>query len=272
MNPSAKAQISRASLSLLILVATLLLLGVVVLVVCSGLQINPFRETTTSFLVAAFVGLIGVAVVLVLLNVAVNISLITDAQVAALKIEPSQQWLKRWLIGFSATAVLVVGIIFVGTYLSKERFLGVVRRQADLVLNENRGSLEEMSKLLASGKLEDFKRIHEIKTYLTSQRSDLPALTIIYSGKFGNKLTFYQTTDYFYSADRSPEYSPQYFSCTAQLDCDYLTKFFSGGNVEVFQKYTIREDQFFIYIPFAGKESRYVFLFQRRNSYGKLGS
>jgi hypothetical protein len=39
---------------------------------CAGLEINPLRETTTSFLAAAFVGLAGVAALLVLLNVATN--------------------------------------------------------------------------------------------------------------------------------------------------------------------------------------------------------
>jgi hypothetical protein len=56
------------------------------------------------------------------------------------------------------------------------------------------------------------------------------------------------------------------------LDCDYLTKFFSGEKVDILRKYTVRDDQFYIYIPYSGKESRFVLLFNRSNSYGKLGS
>ena len=66
MKLETKVQIAKTSLSLLVIVAVVFLLGVVVLVVCTGLQINPFRETTTSFLLAMFTGLIGVAAILVL--------------------------------------------------------------------------------------------------------------------------------------------------------------------------------------------------------------
>src|SRR5215470_14405586 len=66
MRLETKAQIAKTSLSLLLVVVFIFLLGLVVLVVCAGLQINPFRETTTSFLISAFMGLVGVAAVLVL--------------------------------------------------------------------------------------------------------------------------------------------------------------------------------------------------------------
>ncbi len=98
MELDTKAQIARATLSILILVVSLFFLGVLVLVLCAGLEINPFRETTTSFLIAAFIGLIGVAAVLFLLNVATNISLIADARIAELQIQPRPL---QYLVGVS---------------------------------------------------------------------------------------------------------------------------------------------------------------------------
>jgi hypothetical protein len=271
MQLETKAQIAKATLSLLAVVASLFLLGVLVFVLCAGLEINPFKETTSSFLVAAFVGLIGVAAVLVLLNVATNLSLIADAKIAEMKIEPNRRVLRRWSAAFIAVAVALVGLIFAGTYLSKEKFLRVVRGQADEVLGKNRDLLEEISRLLASGKPEDYKRINEIRNFLQNQRSGLPQLTLIYSGQFEGKLAFYRADYYDWNQQRS-EYTPTYFQCTQNMDCEYLTKFFSGQNVDVFQKYTVREDQFYIYIPLVGKEARFVLLFDRRNSYGKVGS
>lgn len=272
MELGTKTQIARATLSALTLVVSLLFLGVLVLVLCAGLQINPFRETTTSFLVAAFAGLIGVASVLVLLNVATNVSLIADARIAELKIEPRPGLLKLWSAVFVGVAVLLVVLIFGGTYMSKERYLGVVRTQADEVLQQNNGLLEEVSHLLASGKPEDYKRISEICAFLKNQRSGLPELTFIYSGKFRDKLALYSVNGYFSGDVEKGTYTPAYFACTRNLDCDYLTGFFSGEKADVLQKYTIRDDQFYIYIPFTGKEARYVLLFDRRNSYGKIGS
>lgn len=266
-----RVQIAKATLSLLTLVTSLFLLGVLVLVLCVGLQIDPFRETTTSFLGALFAGLIGVAAILVLLNVATNISLIADAKISELKIDPHRGVLRKWTVTFFVVAAALVCLIFVGTYLSKERYLGVVRAQADDVLKANNSLLEETSRLLASGRPEDYKRIIEIRKFLQNQRSDLPELTVIYSGKFAGKLAFYRIEDFGWDQQNNV-YAPAYFKCTKDLDCDYLTRFFSGEKVDVLQKYTIRNDQFYIYIPSSGKDARFVLLFARQNSYGKIGS
>ena len=272
MDVGVRSQIAKATLSLLTIVVSLFLLGVIVLILCAGLQINPFKETTTSFLIAAFLGLIGVAAVLVLLNVATNISLIADARIAELSIDTRQIFFKKWLAGFLAVAAVLVALVFVGSYLSKERYLGIVRSQADEVVQENKTMLDDVSRLLASGKTQDYKKVYEIRSFLANQRSGLPELTLIYSGKFDGKLAMYRIGEYFPGNVEKDTYTPSCFSCTQHIDCDYLTRFFSGEKVDVLQKYTIRDDQFYIYIPFTGNESRFVLLFERRNSYGKIGS
>jgi hypothetical protein len=272
MNLETKAQISRSTLSLLTIVILLFLLGALVCVLCAGLDINPFKETTTSFLIAAFNGVIGIIMVLVLLNVAAGISLIAESRIAELKIEPQAGLLQRWTIAFFAAAIILVGIIFGGTYVSKDRYLTVVQAQADEVLKENENLLAEISRLLAAGKPGDFKRIFEIRDFLSHQRSGLPQLTMVYSGKFNDKLTLYEIGGYFYGDVDKQTYTPAYFSCTRNLDCDYLKRFFSGEKVEVLRKYTIRDSQFLIYIPVTGKETRFVLRFDSRNSYGKIGS
>jgi len=271
MQLETKSQIAKATLSLLTVVASLFLLGVLVFVLCAGFEINPFRETTTSFLVAAFVGLIGVAAVLVLLNVATNLSLIADAKIAELRIETRPRVLRKWSVAFGIVAAVLASLVFAGTYFSKEKYLGVVREQADEVLKTNRSLLEDVSRLLASGQSEDYKRIADIRTFLQNQRSGLPQLTLIYSGKFADKLAFYKV-EYYGSNQKANDYTPTYFTCTQHIDCEYLAKFFSGENIDVMQRYTVRDDQFYIYIPFIGKDARFVLLFDRRNSYGKLGS
>ena len=273
MELETKAQIAKATLIGLTALVYLFLLGVLVFVLCVGLQINPFKETTTSFLIAAFVGVIGIAAVLVLLNVATNISLIADAKIAELPVVPRRRLLRRWLFAFLVPAIVLVVLILGGTYLSKERFLAVVHHQADEVLNENRVLLNEISRLLASGKPEDYKRIFEIRTYLQNQRNDLPFLALIYSGKFENKTAFYGIASEYFPGDfEKKTYTPNYFRCTANRDCDFLKRFFSGEKVDVLEKYTIRDNQFYIYIPFEGKESRFVLSFSRGNEYGKIGS
>jgi hypothetical protein len=274
MQLGTKAQIANATLFLLTLVSALFLLGILVLVLCVGLNINPFKETTSAFLGSAFAGLIGVVVVLVILNVAVNVSLIADAKIAELKIEAPPRLLRKWAVAFFVAALALVSLIFAGTYLSKERYLGVVRAQAEGVLKANSAQLDEISRRLASGQPEDYKRISEIRAFLENQREGLPELTVIYSGKFADKLAFYQiASDYFPPINsENPSYAPVYFRCKMDVDCDYLTAFFSGGKAEVLQKYTIRDEQFYIYIPYTDSGARFVLLFDRRNSYGKFRS
>lgn len=272
MELGTRAQIAKATLSLLALVASLFLLGGIVLILSAGFQINPFKETTTSFLIVTFLGLIGTATILVLLNVATNVSLIADAQIATLRVEPNRAFAKKWLLAFAVAAALMVGLVFVGSYLSKEKYLGIVHTQAEEVVTQNQALLEEVSQRLGSGKPEDFKRIFAIRAFLQNQRSGLPELTLIYSGRFADKLALYKVGDYFPGDEQKGIYNPVYFACTKNLDCDYLTKFFSGENVDTLQKYTVRDEEFYIYMPFTSKEARFVLLFERRNSYGKVGS
>lgn len=271
MKLETKVQIARTSLSLLVLVAVLFLLGLVVLVVCAGLQINPFRETTTSFLLALFTGLIGVAAILVLVNVATNISLIADARIAELKIEPQPGILRKWVVIFACTAAVLVGFVFLGTYLSKERYLQVVGQQVAEVVKDSRPSFEELGHLLAAGKPEDFKRIGEIHTYLATRRPDLSQLTIIYSGKLGDKVVFFKTQPYYYNP-KVQDNPKIYYTCAPKIDCNYLNKFFAGENVDILREYTIRDDRFYFYVPITTSDSRFVLLFERWNSYGKVGS
>jgi hypothetical protein len=272
MQIGTKAQIARATLTALFAVASLVILGVLVSVLCVGFHVNPFKETTTSFLVASFTGLIGVSAVLVLLNVAANLGLIADAKILELKADSSPHLLRRWIISILAAAIILVGLIFGGAYVSKEKYLAIVRGQADEVLKENKSLLEETALLLASGQVSDYKRIYEIRKYLQNQRSGLPELTIIYSGRFGGKLAFYRVNEYFPGDVDKRTYEPHYFRCTANLDCDYLKRFFSGEKTDILQKYTVRDDEFYIYMPYAGKDTRFMLLFNRRNEYGKLGS
>jgi hypothetical protein len=272
MRLDTKAQISKFTLSALTVVTSIFILGVVVLVTCAGFQIDAFRETTTSFLLSAFGGLIGVAAVLVLLNVATSMSLIADAKIAELKIEPRRGQLRAWFIAFFATAAVLVMVIFVGTYYSKRRYLEVVRSQAEEVIRDNQGMLEEVATRMSSGKSEDYCRIADIRKFLEEQRADLPELTVIYSARFGEKQALYRIrNDYLGDAERKT-FTPTYFPCTKGRDCDYLERFLSGNSVDALENYTYRNDQFYIYIPFVGKDARFILLFEKTESYGKIGS
>ena len=125
---------------------------------------------------------------------------------------------------------------------------------------------------MSSGQYDDYERISGIRDFLANQRSGLPQLTVIYSSKFADKLAFYKISDYFPRDPQNKIYTPTYFQCSQNLDCDYLKRFFSGAKVSALEKYTVRDDQFYIYVPVIGEKARFVLLFSRTNTYGKLGS
>jgi hypothetical protein len=272
MKLQTKIQLSKVTFSLLALVASIFLLGVLVFVLCVGLQINPFEQATSAFLLTAFVGLIGVIAVLVLFNVATNINLIAEAKIAKLNVESGSRVFTRYGIIFAVTALLLVGMIFVGTYLSKEKYVAIVRAQANEVLQENDDLLEKIGALLTSGKVADFKKLYDIREFLERQRSGLPQLAIIYASDFEGKPALYAIRRSFGGNVEKDIYVPNYFECTKGLDCDYLKRFFSGEDVGILQQSTFRDDNCYIYIPHVGKDARFILLFRRENSYGKIGS
>ncbi len=273
MNIQTKAQIAKLTLALLTLVATLFLLALVVIVVCAGFQINPFKQETTTFLWFAFVGLIGLATMLVLLNVATNISLIADAKIAELKLESNPRLIKKYVIGLCLAVMGIVAFIFVGTSLSQQNELNNVRAKADEVLKENDKSITDIAAALASGQSDDYTRISQICRFLQERRRGLPRVSVIYSGKFEDKPALFQIQSGHRSIVNPEKYDPEYFSCTQDFDCDYLNSFFAGKNVAVMQKFS-KEDQnaFCIYIPIVRKDTRFILTFDRRNYYPNYGS
>lgn len=266
-----KVEIAQLTLFLLTVVGALFMLGILVMVLCAGLRINPFREKTTSFLIAAFSGLIGLALILVLLNVATNISLIADAKISQPGSHSSATELAPWMAVLLGTAGAIVCMIFAGTHASKKKLLQSVRAQADEMLKENEQLLSEISSLLAQGQTADYRRIWQIREFLNNQRKDLPDLTIIYSGHFGEKTAYYQIGRFFRGDKDEPIYTPEYFPCSPNHDCDYLKEFFSGSKAEVLQKHTADEG-YCIYFPVIGKESRFILLFAHKIHFGKFGS
>jgi hypothetical protein len=76
----------------------------------------------------------------------------------------------------------------------------------------------------------------------------------------------------FYNPNDAYEELKPFYTCIPRTDCDYLKNFFSGRSVEFLRKNSMRDDRFYIYIPIITTESRFVLLFERWNSYGKIGS
>jgi hypothetical protein len=115
-----------------------------------------------------------------------------------------------------------------------------------------------------------YKRIWEIRDFLKNQRKDLPSVSVIYSGKFNDKLALLKVSEHFYQDKNTDNYQPQYFVCTPGLDCDYLNKFLSGATVDPLR--LCNDKKLAIYMPIVTNPARFVLLFERVEQFGNFGS
>lgn len=247
-------------------------MGILVLVMCAGLSINPFKKKTTTFLLAFFGGLIGLASILVLLNLATNISIIADARFATNNIAPPTEILLKWIPGFFAFAGAIVGAIFVSTRIARLKKLQTLRNSIDQMLEQNEDMLEKISGKLASGERQDMQQVCDIREYIKNQRADFPDLTIIFPGTFERRVTFHYLDKYTHISEEkdAQKFTAKYFACTPNYDCEFLNSFFSGEPAETLQHGS--DNDFKIYVPIKGKETRFVLLFSQRDTFGKIGS
>lgn len=273
MRIETKIQISKSTLTLLTGIISLFAVGTIVITICAGLGINPFKARTTVFLMSVFMGSIGLAFAALCLNIAANLNLVVDSKLNQLNPEPTRGGLKKWgsiLIGIVIFSILV---IVLGTISSERRFLNVVHTQAKTLIDENQSLITKLTTLLQDGSPAALKQVGPILKFFENQRKGLPSVTLIYSGIFEDKMALYRINDYFPTSNKE-EFSPTYFQCTQKLDCEYLKDFFSGKKMDPLRKFIRDDDSFFIYMPFQSEEakSRFILLFGREQHYGKYGS
>lgn len=271
MRIESKAQLSKVTLILLILITCFFTMGIILGVVAITFHLNPFREMTTTFLMMAFLGSIGLATATLFLNVATNLSLIADSKISELKLSSKQNGLRPWFIGLSGVTVIVLAFIVLGSTYSEKTSLKVTQSQVNEVLNENKDLLNQVAKLIQDGSAPKIKKVSEIIRFLRNQRAGLPYLTLIYSGSFEDRLALYEMSDSF-SADEKGTFQPRYYQCTQEIDCTYLRDFFKTGNLQTMEKLVRKTNAFYIYFPFQIDGVRFVLLFTRYQNYGKIGS
>jgi hypothetical protein len=268
MDTKTKQSFSTFTFYLLLGVGAVFLVGVIDLVLCTGLKINPFTERATTLLFAAFIGLIGIAIVTFLLNVAANLSLLAESKNGPAPARPFP--MKMFAILFGLVAFSSVALIAGGTWASERRFLAVVEKQTEEILSQNKDLVARLGVLIQGQSRKEFEEVSSILHFLGSQRRNLPNLTLIYDGTFENKPALYQANAYL-PKDVGP-YVPRYYECYQERDCQYLKDFFSGKQPPKLSSFSRSSGTFYIYYPVETGKRRFILLLERNNSYGKLGS
>ncbi len=279
MNIPFKAQLSKATLWLLLVLSSLFVIAIVILTLCSGLGLNPFLEGTTVLLVSLFVGILGLGMMALLLNVAANLSLISEVHLSRSAIAAGPSHFKRWLYGTLALCLLAIVTVTTGSFYSEKAFLKTVRNQAEAIVGDNRKTIDKIGALLAKDTPESYREIASLVKFLESQRKDLPRVVVIHFKPFEDKMSYQSITSYLLNTDigiglPQPITSSEvnYFECTEDKDCDFLKSFSEGKTVSPLEWHSQGKNDFVIYFPMEASGVRFVLLFSQYTSYGKLGS
>ncbi len=277
MNLKTKSDLSQWSLNGLTFITCFGVAAITILVFSSILQFVPFNENTATALLAAFFGGIGLAALLLILNIAANLSLIASvkAQETALPaMKEGKSQFGKW-VGFTLTlAGIGCAVTIGGTIASKAKFSGIVREQTASIVKEQAALLDQIGTYMEGGKVSDYKEITRILSFLQKQKNNLPSATVIFADDFKGKTAYYEISNYYgYSSDEKRDpFKENYFTCETSSSCKWMDDFFTGKAVETLYESGFTGNEFRVYYPVASGKQKYILQFQRRQNYGKIGS
>jgi hypothetical protein len=242
--------------------------SIVVILMCFAFQMNPFRESTTSVLLIAFFGSIGLAGCALFLNIAANLSLISEKGSSVNEHEKSGG-LRYWALGTAAATGLAIVLVISGHLYSKQRLLQITRAQAESIVSENSAILEKMGLNLKLGDASSKSSVVQAIKFLEGQRKDLPSVTLIYPGKFEDKLAYIKFVGWRTFENNAAD---EYYECTQNVDCEFFKKAFTSDTIETMEAFNQEGSSYDIYIPVRTSTMQFVLKFSKVQRYGKLGS
>jgi hypothetical protein len=271
INNKTNADIACWTLNGLMLVVSFLVAAIAVMIVSASLQFVPFKENTAAALLAVFMGGIGVSVVLLVLNIAANLSLI-----AGLKLEEHRiahpysgqtSRMKQWVIFAGVLIALGLALTLGGTVYSKWRFQKIFAEQAQAIQQDNQSVFAGIVRKIGNGYNPNRQDLATAMKVLESQQNSINSVSVIWSSTVMEKRIFEMQDNYFYK-DRSQNF----YTCDGPELCLWLNEFFDGKDKKPYRNFAFINDVYAIYVPVVQDGKRFVLLLTRRQDYGKIGS
>lgn len=274
INLKTNADIARWTLNGLLLIVSFLVAAIVVLVVSTGLQFVPFREDTAMALLAAFMGGIGLSVILLVLNIAANLSMI-----AAVKLEQHQHTapylamhskIGRWFAFAGILVTLGLAVTIGGTVYSKYKFRDIFTAQSHNLIVENEALLKNIGKKLGHIGTAERRDVANAAKVLESKEKNITEVQVIWAQEVMGQKSYSIQGDYFYSSEGNDH--PDWFKCETPELCTWFQSFFSGKDVRPYFEFAFMGDEYNAYMPVISDGARYVLWLSKKQSYGKIGS
>ncbi len=271
INFRTNADIARWTLSGLMLVVSFLVAAIAVLIVSSALQFVPFKENTAAALLAIFMGGIGISVVLLVLNIAANLSLIAGVKLeehrAANPYSGHISQMKRWVVFCSGLVVAGLIITIGGTVYSKYRYQKLFTEQAQAIEKDNQAVFANIARRIGNGRDVNRQDLATAMKVLESQQKSINSVTVIWSSMIMEKRVLQKQDDYFYK-DRSEDF----FVCDSAELCAWTNDFFEGKDHKAIRDFSFIDGIYNVYLPVVEGGKRFILLLNSRQNYGKIGS
>lgn len=271
MNLRTNADIARWTLNGLMLIVSFLVAAIAVLIVSSALQFVPFKENTAAALLAIFMGGIGISAVLLVLNIAANLSLI-----AGVKLEEHRManpysghtsQMKRWIVLCSGLVAIGLVVTIGGTVYSKYRFQTLFLQQSQAIQQDNQTVFANIARRIGNGRDANRQDLATAMKVLESQQKNINNVAVIWASTIMEKRVLQKQDDYFYK-DRGEEF----YVCDSPELCEWMNGFFEGKDQKTFRSSAFIDGAYDVYIPVVEGGKRFVLLLSSRQNYGKLGS
>jgi hypothetical protein len=261
-----------ANISIWVIVVTMVIVALFFFgfLIANTFDLNVFTSRTTTFIGTLFGASLVIVICGAFLNISLNIGIIADSKVNEITSGQKEKntFNKKFL--YAAILILIVlgGFLFLGDYLTRQNEKNKLISECEETLSRYGKSIKDLSTALTDTAL--IGEIPDILKFLSEQKQEFPGIILITSDYYKEQLTFLEITSHTEKSDLKKEmFNLSFYRCSKN-DCEYLKEVFETDKPDYF--FWSEKDNYKLYYPVTTGEKKFILLFSKYESYGKIGS
>jgi hypothetical protein len=267
MKTGTKKNLANLSIYVMMITISIIIIWFIGFIISTTFNLNVFTERTSTFVYA----LIAAAFVIVgcsaFLNISLNISVIADGRPVAESEQSRFNFRRLWGIT-AGIIVIIIGILFVGDYFSREQGKKSLMVEANGVVNRYTATVNKIPFMLDDSS--QINNIPGVLKILSNQKENFNSVSIITADKMDGQIILLEISEYSTYKQLQKQYYDNSFFKGSEKDCMYLEKVFTGKTTDSLV-WTEKED-FHLYIPVINSKQNFVLCFSKITRYGSIGS
>ena len=265
MNPKTLVRISNA-IGMISIVLLIYWVFIFLAVEVFGLKV--FRENITQTFYMSILGIIALMFGALIINIMFNLTRIAQKHNndnESLKIQKSKTGVVMLIVSFP----LILGLLFVGDYLTSKKKEKLLIQSAESIIQDNSKKIDN---------LVDYKfdknwiiRTSDILEILSKTDKHFPNVSVIVKDSIEGSKLFLVFNKYFHNTNDSIQPKRKEFIYeTTKLERDYLNKVFETDYHEF--RFNAENGDYELYYPYFNNNKKVVLYFSDYLRYGKIGS